>query len=111
MAPSRPVLPDWKRPGDEGAKAAGLVLQFADARRCSTRSSSVSTLPNIMVAVPVMPCMWASRMTPSHVPGVGLARSHLLAHAVHQDLGAAARQRVEPRRLQPAQGLGHRAGR
>ena len=35
-------------------------------RMCSTRSSSVSTWPYIMVAVVDMPRRWASRMTPSH---------------------------------------------
>jgi hypothetical protein len=56
---------------------------------CSTRSSSVSTWPYIIVAVVDMPSRCAWRMTPSH-SRLRLLRRDDVADAVDEDLGAAA---------------------
>ena len=64
-------------------------------RRCSTRSSTVSMPPNIIVAVVEMSRRCASRMTSSHSSEVAFLRRDVRADAVDEDLGAAAGQRVE----------------
>ena len=72
---------------------------------CSTRSASVSRPPNIIVAVVEMSSRCASRITPSHSVARRLLGADVAAHAVDEDLGAAARQRVEPGVAQPRERL------
>ena len=71
--------------------------------KCSTRSSSVSMWPNIIVAVERPPSSCQTRWTFKPVVGHHLAAGHRLAHAVDQDLGAAAGQAAQARRLEPGE--------
>ncbi len=64
------------------------------------RSARVSTWPNIIVAVERRPWRCASSITASHSSAEHLLRGELSAHAVDEDLGAAARHRVETRGAQ-----------
>ena len=97
VAPGRPAgAVALERPRDEGAEPVGLVLEFADPRMCSTRSSSVSTCPYIMVAVVDMPSRWAWRITSSHASDLVFLGAMIRAHAVDQELGAAARLESSP---------------
>ena len=75
---------------------------------CSTRSSSVSTWPYIIVAVVDMPRRCAWRMTSSHSSDFVFFGAMICAHAVDEDLGAAARDRVEAGVAQPRERLRHR---
>ena len=69
------------------------------------RSSSVSTWPNIMVAVVRSPRPVRRLHDLEPLVGRALGDPDDLPHAVGQDLGAAAGDRVEPRGHQPAQHL------
>ena len=76
--------------GIEGAKPrSGPATR--GARLCSTRSSRVSMSPNIMVAVPMMPCLSASRMTPSQVAVSALPGAPACARSPRPGFSAAAR--------------------
>ena len=77
-------------------------------RMCSTRSSSVSTWPYIIVAVVDMPSRCAWRMTSSHSSDFVFFGAMMRADAVDEDLGAAARKRVEAGVAQARERLGHR---
>ena len=101
-----PVAVRLERPRDEGAEAAQSRPGARGSRRmCSTRSSSVSTWPYIIVAVVDMPSRCASRMTPSHSSVVVFFGAMIVADAVDEDLGAAAGERVEPGVAQPRERL------
>ncbi len=72
---------------------------------CSTRSSSVSTWPYIIVAVVDMPRRCAWRMTSSHSSDFVFFGAMIAADAVDEDLGAAAGNGVEAGVAQPRQRL------
>ena len=57
--------------------------------------------PNIIVAVERPPSSCHTRCTLSQSSVITLPRVIALAHPVDQNLGAAARQTTQPRRLQP----------
>ena len=76
--------------------------------RCSIRSASVSTWPNIIVAVLRPPSSCQTRLTFEPVVGQHLAAGDRLAHAIDQNLRPAAGQAAQAGRLQP---LEHRAQR
>ena len=105
-SPASAVFVGLEGPGDESGEAAGPVLQVAQVqqvldpllerldvaehhrgRGASSRAGAPSPSP---------------RATRRSMP---LAMPMIFAHAVGQDLGAAAGDRVEPRGHQPAQGL------
>ena len=65
---------------------------------CSTRSASVSTWPYIIVAVVDIPSRCAWRITFSHSAVFVFFGAMIVAHAVDEDLAAAAGDRVEARR-------------
>ena len=65
--PRSSVLPAWNVQGMNAVKPPVSSCRSRMRRRCSIRSASVSSEPNIMVAVVFMPRPWATRMTFSHV--------------------------------------------
>ena len=74
-------------------------------RMCSTRSSSVSTWPYIIVAVVEMPSRCAWRMTPSHSPVFVFFGAMILRTRSTRISRAAAGDRVETGVAQPRQRL------
>ena len=72
---------------------------------CSTRSSTVSTWPYIIVAVVDMPELVGVAHHVEPLRRLRLLRRDDVAHAVDEDLAAAARERVEPRVAQPRERL------
>ena len=87
-------------PGDERGEAAGLVLQRRAAGTCARAAPRRSRpCPYIIVAVVRSPARCAWRMTSSHSSARRLAVAvQQLAHAVDENLGAAAGNAVEPGR-------------
>ena len=77
-------------------------------RRCSTRSSSVSTWPHIIVAVVLMPSLWASRMMPSHSSDVVFLGEMILRTRSTSTSAPPPGQRVEAGVAQARQRLGRR---
>ena len=76
--------------------------------KCSTRSSIVSTWPNIIVAVERPPSWCQTRWTSSQSSVRTLPARDRLADAVDQDLRPAAGQAPQPRGLEPLQDLPQR---
>ena len=104
-SPASAVFEGWKV---QAMKAVKPPVRSCSSRRCSRwsmRSSSVSTWPNIMVAVVRMPEPVRGLHHLEPLRGRALGDADDAAHAVGQDLGAAARDRVEPGGHQPPQRL------
>ena len=72
------------------------------------RSASVSPMPYIMVTDVFMPSSCASSMISSQRSAPAFLRRDLVAHALHEDLTAAARDGIEPGLLQLADHVGAR---
>ena len=89
-------------------KPAGLVLQIAD--RPQMRYPIFERLDasehHRGRARDPLPVGLAHDVQP--LARVRLARSHLLAHPIDEDLGAPARQRIQPGGLEAAQNVAHR---
>lgn len=64
--------------------------------RCSSRSSSDSTWPNIMVAVLARPSWWAVSITPIQSPVIAFRGEYPAADGVDQDFAATARDAAKP---------------
>ena len=89
-------------------KPAVLSCRSRRCSRWSTRSSSVSTWPNIIVAVVFIPRPWATSITWSHSAVEPLRDADDVPHAVRQDLGTAARDRVQAGSHEAPERLFHR---
>ena len=102
-SPASAVFSGWKVQPMNAVKPPVRSCRSRRCSRCSIRSSSVSTWPNIIVAVVLMPRPCAFSITSSHSAVEPLRDPDHAAHAVGQDLRPAAGNRVEAGRHQPPQ--------
>src|SRR6185295_11984017 len=95
-----------ERPADERREPAGLVLQLTQTLKMLDRLARLSKLPKNILGLAAAAKRVPLAVHVQPVVGEHFAAREVLAHAVDQNLGPAARQASQAGRLQP---LEHRS--